>query len=98
MAQAGMVTRRQRVAQGPGVKHPGHNVDILAQVAQDFPGIFRRILKGDQLEFQCRDRLVHAGPQVYQKLTGGCTYPCLPRSNFFDRGSTPLFFIRQARA
>ena len=55
--------------QGPLVEGTSHDVDVLAQIPQDLPGVFRGVLIGDQLELNVRAVGVEAGPQVQQKLS-----------------------------
>ena len=53
------------------VENPRHHVDVLPQVAQDLPGVFRCIFKGDKLELHVGAVLLHPRPQVHQHLGRG---------------------------
>ena len=53
------------------IEDPRHHVDVLAQVAQDLPGVLRGVVEGDELELGVRAVLLELGPQVHQHLGGG---------------------------
>lgn len=52
----------------PFIKYPGHHIDVLAQVLQDFPGTFNGIVIGDQVELDIRTDLLELGPQIQQEI------------------------------
>ena len=52
------------------IEDAGHHIDVLAQIGQDLPGIFRRIVKGDELKADIRTHVVQARPQIHQHLRG----------------------------
>ena len=48
-----------------------HHINVLPQVFQNFPGVFRGVLKGDQLELDLRAEGVDLRPKLHQHLGGG---------------------------
>lgn len=52
------------------VEDAAHHVDVPAQMGQDFPGVFRRVVKGENLKPDIRAALLYPGPHRHQKLRG----------------------------
>ena len=52
------------------VEDAAHHANVLAEAAENFPCVFQRVLKGDDLEFDVRAALVDLCPQRHQKLHG----------------------------
>ena len=49
------------------VEGPCHDVDVLAEVREDSPGVFGGVLEGDKLEGGSGAALSHLGPKFHQK-------------------------------
>ena len=57
------------------VEDPCHHIDVLPQMSQNLPGVFRGVVIGNQLELNAGTVLLNLGPQVHQYLGrrhGGC--------------------------
>ena len=65
--QPGAVAQRQHGF----IKDAAHDVDALAEITQNLPGVFRRVLEGDNLEFDIRAGFVHLRPELHENLRGG---------------------------
>ena len=52
------------------IEYPCHHVDMLPQIAENLPGVFQGIVKGDQLEFCGGAILLQLRPHLHQHLGG----------------------------
>ncbi len=60
------------------IKDSGNHINILTQVPQYLPGIFRSVFKGNQLKLHLWAKLMDLWPQLHQNLCqshGGCANP-----------------------
>lgn len=51
-------------------KDAADDVDVIAEVPQNLPSIFRGVFEGDDLEFDVRTALVDLRPKSHQQLCG----------------------------
>ena len=49
-------------------KDAAYDIDVIAEVSQNLPGVFRGVFEGDDLEFDVRTALVDLRPKPHQQL------------------------------
>ena len=52
------------------IKNTAYNINVFAEIGKNFPRIFRRVLKGHDLEFNIGVQCLHSRPEIHQKLCG----------------------------
>lgn len=52
------------------IKNTAYNINVFAEIGKNFPCIFRRVLKGHDLEFNIGVQCLHSRPEIHQKLCG----------------------------
>ena len=51
------------------IKNTGHHIDVLSQICKDLSGIFRGVVKRNQLKFDARTIILQLWPQIHQHLS-----------------------------